>query len=217
MSNRVQPEVAILDFGSGNVRSLTMALEEVGARVHLVQEAHVDPEQFTHFVIGGVGAFPRGMAGLEDRGLSGLARRLTELRTPGLGICLGMQLLFDASTELGGSNGLGLIPGQVDFILNFVPDRFKESAITPNIGWRKVEFKAPAPNRPASGKFYFVHSFGVSSDNPHVSGLSEFANAPFAAEVSFKNLRGCQFHPEKSGRDGLLYLAQFLEESLIRD
>ncbi len=207
---RRNTHVALIDHGSGNLRSLKMALEAVGAEVEIVATADTQSE-FTHFVLPGVGAFGRGMQGLNKFGLVDLIRQFASNSTPGLGICLGMQLLFDQSDEDGGHAGLGLIPGNVVRIDSIREGDLSNMVTLPNIGWRPVKWKKGGRyNMQFGHEYYFVHSYGVASNNPHATAEIDYMGALLAAEVQYGKLLGCQFHPEKSGQAGLDYLEQFL-------
>lgn len=204
------PSVAIIDYGSGNIRSLSMSLMKLGASIDLVDAAWSSRNNFSHFILPGVGAFPSAMAKLRERGLTQPIREITNSGIPLLGICLGMQLLFDNSSELSGSEGLGIIEGQVESLYSFPTVNQGSEPVTPNIGWRTVKFLRDDGHIKSQGKFYFVHSFGVRGDHPNTSAVSDFFGANVASEVRFQSTLGCQFHPEKSGTTGLAYLEQFL-------
>ena len=205
MSSASGPRIAIVDYGMGNRRSVEKALQHVGAQAQITR----DPaclRDADALVLPGVGAFPKGIANLRQLGLDALLRERVDAGTPLLGICLGMQLLFDSSDELGHTLGLGLIPGAVK--------RLDASGLRiPHIGWNEVQFERASvltADLPSSGApFYHVHSFVAHPDDPgDVVGVAEYGER-FATAVQRGSVYGTQFHPEKSSRDGLTLLAAF--------
>jgi imidazole glycerol-phosphate synthase subunit HisH len=189
----------------GNRRSVQKALEHVGARVAVTG----DPDQLERcdgLVVPGVGAFPAAMRSLHELGLAKLIRAAVDRGTPLLGICLGMQLLFDRSVELEPANGLGLIAGEVS--------RLRTGGLRmPHIGWNEVSFERPSPllqGLPPQGcPFYHVHSFAARPHHSdHVVGTTDYGER-FATIVVRESVFGVQFHPEKSSAHGLAMLANF--------
>jgi glutamine amidotransferase len=199
------PRIALVDYGMGNRRSVEKALERAGAAVAVTCEPRALVEA-DGLVVPGVGAFPRAMDNLKRLGLDELLVERVASGTPVLGICLGLQLFFERSTELGGAAGLGVIPGEVRQLDT-------AGARLPHIGWNVVRFEAPSPlteNLPAESAFYHVHSFAPVPDDPHdVLGTSEYGSR-FATAVQRGSFFGVQFHPEKSSRPGLQLLANFV-------
>ncbi len=197
-------ELAIVDYGMGNRRSVEKALERIGARVTMSSERERLREA-AGLVVPGVGAFPRAMRRLEELGLDELLRERVQAGTPVLGICLGMQLAFDRSTELGGADGLGLVAGEVREL------RAGELKL-PHIGWNEVRFRGQEPLRaglPERSAFYHVHSFApVPAREQDVLGTAEYGE-PFVTAVACGSFYGVQFHPEKSSAAGLRLLANF--------
>lgn len=197
--------VGVIDYGMGNRRSVEKALEHVGASVSLTGDHH-ELQGCDGLVLPGVGAFPKAMRNLRELGLVELIESRVEHGTPLLGICLGMQLLFDSSEEIGGASGLGLIRGGVT--------RLEAGGLRiPHIGWNEVRFErasaltAESPGRP----FYHVHSFAARPSDPGaVIGSTEYGER-FATIVGRDNVFGVQFHPEKSSRHGLRMLESFVE------
>ena len=189
----------------GNRRSVQKALETVGARAEITR----DPERLRAadgLVVPGVGAFPQAMRNLTELGLDTVIRGCAAGGRPLLGICLGMQLLFDASDEFGATPGLGLIAGTV------TPLRAGGLRV-PHIGWNEVRFERPTAltaGLPAAGcPFYHVHSLAARpADRGDVFATAEYGER-FVTGVSRGNVHGVQFHPEKSSRDGLAMLAAF--------
>jgi glutamine amidotransferase len=199
------PRLAVVDYGMGNRRSVQKALEHVGARA-LITRDHEELRQADGLVVPGVGAFPTAMANLERLGLGELIAAAASAGTPVLGICLGMQLLFERSVELTPTAGLGLIPGEVTWI-DSAGQRI------PHIGWNEVRFeRASALTRglPADGcPFYHVHSLAVRPKDPlDVVGTTRYGER-FATIVARGSIHGVQFHPEKSSAHGLRMLGNF--------
>jgi imidazole glycerol-phosphate synthase subunit HisH len=198
--------VGIVDYGMGNRRSVEKALERVGARVMLTGD-HDALMAADGLVVPGVGAFPAAMARLRDAGLDELIVRRAQAGTPVLGVCLGMQLLFQRSTELGGDDGLGLLPGEV------VALRPEAAGLkVPHIGWNVVTMTRSSPlleALPERCAFYHVHSFvarpGEAAD---VLGRGDYGG-PFVSMVARDPVYGVQFHPEKSSTHGLALLRNF--------
>jgi glutamine amidotransferase len=198
--------IGVIDYRMGNRRSVEKALERVGAEARITAD-HDDLRNADGLVLPGVGAFPKAMRNLDALGLPELIRELTGRGTPLLGICLGMQLLFDTSEEMGGAAGLGLIGGE-DTRLNAGTLRI------PHIGWNEVRFLRASPliaDLPSQGcPFYHVHSFAPRPrDRSHVVGSTEYGER-FATIAARENVLGVQFHPEKSSRDGLRMLHAFV-------
>ena len=200
-----RPAVAVVDYGMGNRRSVEKAFERVGAQASITSD-HDALMAADGLVVPGVGAFPRAMANLHALGLPDLIRERAEAGTPVLGICLGMQLLFEHSTELGGADGLGLLPGTVDYLA--APGDLK----LPHIGWNLVRFERPSAlteGLPDTCAFYHVHSLAPApAAEGDVLGRGEYGE-PFVTAVARDRVFGVQFHPEKSSVDGLALLANF--------
>ncbi len=196
--------IGVVDYGMGNRRSVEKAIERVGARV-LVSADHDALRGADGLVVPGVGAFAAAMEGLRSLGLDELVVERARAGTPVLGLCLGMQLLFDSSTELGGDSGLGLLAG--DVVALDAP-----GLKIPHIGWNEVTFTHPSPLTDGLGDraaFYHVHSFVPrAADEADVLGRGHYGG-PFVSIVGRDNVFGAQFHPEKSSADGLRLLANF--------
>ena len=194
--------VALVDYGMGNRRSVEKALEHVGATVART----ADPEEIRAadaVVVPGVGAFPEAMRRLNAAGLDEVIRERAQGGTPVLGICLGMQLLFERSAEHEGAQGLGLLPGEVTAL---------EAPKVPHIGWNRVAMRRASGLTRGLGDataFYHVHSFVCRASEEDVVGEGEYGER-FASIVERENVAGVQFHPEKSSRDGLQLLANFV-------
>ncbi|HVP00986.1 MAG TPA: imidazole glycerol phosphate synthase subunit HisH [Solirubrobacteraceae bacterium] len=196
--------VGIVDYGLGNRRSVEKAVERVGAGAVLSADHDVLREA-DGLILPGVGAFPAGMELLRGAGLDELLHERAAAGVPILGCCLGMQLLFDASTEHGGATGLGLIAGDVRALE-------APGLKLPHIGWSEVTWQAGSPlldGLPDPSVFYHVHSYVPHPADPAtVLGVSTYG-APFASVVASGNVCGAQFHPEKSSVHGLRMLANF--------
>jgi glutamine amidotransferase len=191
--------IAIADYGMGNRRSVQTALAHVGAESAVTAD-HDEIRAADAVILPGVGAFPEAMRNLERTGLGAVIAQLTQ---PLLGICLGLQLLFESSTEHEGARGLGVLPGTVTRL---------ESPRLPHIGWNLVRFERPSAlteGLPEAAAFYHVHSFACRPAEPaDVVGTSEYGER-FASVVERGNVMAVQFHPEKSSRDGLALLRNF--------
>ncbi len=201
-----RPRIAVLDYGMGNRRSVQKALQHVGADAAITR-VHAELRAADALVVPGVGAFGQGMANLRDLGLHELIRERALEQAPLLGVCLGMQLLFDSSLELGYEPGLGLIAGEVTPLDS-------GGLRLPHIGWNEVVFRRRSPltdGLPQSGcPFYHVHSLAARPADPaHVIATTEYGER-FPAIVGCGSVLGVQFHPEKSSRHGLRMLANFV-------
>ena len=199
--------IAIVDYGVGNLFSLQSSLKAVGGD----PVVSGDPEvllKADKILLPGVGAFGDAAEKLRSTGLHQVVLEQAKKGTPLLGICLGMQLLFDKSYEYGEHQGLGLIPGTVAPIEGKIPEDYK----IPHIGWNGLEFSDPrsplfADLNPGD-HVYFVHSFAAVDCAPYVSARTEYG-AMLTAAAEKDNVFGCQFHPEKSGAVGLKILNAF--------
>jgi glutamine amidotransferase len=195
--------ICILDYGMGNLRSVEKALEHVGATATIAN----DPATIRAadgLILPGVGAFPKAMEGVRALGLDELIEERRADGVPILGICLGLQLLFDSTTELGGAEGLGLLPG-------VVTELDAADLKIPNIGWRPVRWERRS--RLADGidsetPFYLVHSFAPRPEPADLLGTAAYGSR-FACAAERDNVFGVQFHPEKSSTAGLRLLANF--------
>jgi len=195
--------ICILDYGMGNLRSVEKALEHVGARVTIASDA-ATIRAADGLILPGVGAFPRAMEGVRARGLDELIAAQREAGVPILGICLGLQLLFDSTTELGGAEGLGLLPGEVD-------ELDAPGLKVPHIGWSPVRWERESrliEGIDSETPFYLVHSFAPQPEAGDLLGTAAYG-ARFAVAAERDNVFGVQFHPEKSSAAGLRLLANF--------
>lgn len=200
--------LAVIDYGAGNLRSVLHALNFLGAdNVRVVRTSH-DLRGAKKIILPGVGAFGAGMQKLDEQNLIQPIRDAVLAGTPYLGICLGMQFLFERSDEMGDHDGLGLIPG---YVTRFPSDLgFK----VPHMGWNQLQPCQPSPllkNVPAGSYAYFVHSYYCVPANPADTLITVDYGIPFAAGISRDNIYAVQFHPEKSQHTGLQILSNFLE------
>jgi len=196
-------KICVLDYGMGNLRSVEKALEHVGATATIASDAAAI-RAADGLILPGVGAFPKAMAVVRERGLDALIAERHQAGVPILGICLGLQLLFDSTTELGGAEGLGLLPGEVG-------ELDAPGLKVPHIGWSPVRWERES--RLAEGietdtPFYLVHSFAPQPETGDLLGTAAYG-ARFACAAERGNVFGVQFHPEKSSAAGLRLLANF--------
>lgn len=200
--------LAIVDYGVGNLFSLKHSFAAIGTEAVVTSDAAVLHEA-DRIVLPGVGAFEDAAAKLQKTGLGETVIQEAKAGKPLLGICLGMQMLFDKSYEYGEHQGLGLIPGAVRPIADRIPSHYK----IPHIGWNALHFQKES----ALFKYikdgdhvYFVHSYHAENCRPSVIATSEYG-VELTAAVARGNVMGCQFHPEKSGTVGLNILKAFSE------
>jgi imidazole glycerol-phosphate synthase subunit HisH len=198
--------IAIVDYGMGNLRSVQKAIEAVGSSAEVTS----DPgrvRRASKVVLPGVGAFADAMAELRRTGLGEAFRDAVQDGKPCLGVCLGLQLLFDVSDEDGQHEGLGLIPGR---IVRFSP---RPGLKIPHMGWNTLRILRPCPILAGVGEspsVYFVHSYFARPDDSKVVAAEADYPEPFPAVVRRENLVACQFHPEKSQQVGLAMYASFV-------
>lgn len=212
----MSPEVVVVDYGVGNIFGLSCALEMSGASVRVSSDPEV-VSRAEKVVLPGVGAFGKAVKELGKRGLRDSVLEVAKKGNKLLGICLGMQLLLDESSEHGSWQGLGLIPGKVEKI----PNRNSDGTILklPHIGWSPVFLSDAAiknDNTVFSGMedgrtMYFLHSFMVSTFQvEHIRATCTYGDTVITAAISSDNVIGVQFHPEKSGNNGLAFLSRFI-------
>ena len=196
-------QVAIIDYGVGNLRSVEKAFAATGCIAVVSSEEHVLREA-ERLVLPGVGAFGACMNKLIAHGFDELVRERVAAGTPLLGVCVGMQMLFEESEEFGASRGLGFLRGRVR--------RFSADLVVPQVGWNQVRQQRSNPlfgGIKDSAFFYFVHSYYCEpAETEVIAGETDYGVA-YASVVARENLFGVQFHPEKSQKDGLRMLANF--------
>ena len=197
--------IAILDYGMGNLRSVGKALEHVGAEPFLTSD-HARVREADGIVLPGVGAMPKAMERVRDLKLDQLLRERVEAAVPVIGLCMGMQLLFDSTTEMGGAEGIGLLRGPVEAL-------DAPGLKVPQIGWNPVSWRRESPlneGLPAPCAFYHANSFAPRPADPDaVLGTAEYGSE-FVSVVERGAVYGLQSHPEKSGPDGLRLLKNFV-------
>ncbi len=200
--------IAIIDYGVGNLFSLSCSLKKVGADAVITGDKEII-KKADKLILPGVGAFGDAMEKLKKDGLDKLVKEETLKGKPLLGICLGMQLLFEKSYEFGVNEGLGLIKGEVVDMKGRIPEKLK----IPHIGWNALELKGNCPifkDLKDGDCVYFVHSFYAEGCENNLTASTEYGIKITAAAAN-GNIFGCQFHPEKSGETGLKILRAFCE------
>ena len=200
-------KIVIIDYGMGNLHSVNKALKYVGAEVEVTSEA-TKIAKADKVILPGVGAFGDCMLNLEKYGLVPVIKETLASGKPFLGICLGLQLLFEGSEEAPGIQGLGFFKGQVE--------KIKTDLKVPHMGWNSLILKTPSPllTKAADGYVYFVHSFhAVPEDKAIITAVCNYGIEVTAA-VGRANVQAVQFHPEKSSKVGLGILQAFKEWQL---
>ena len=198
--------IPLIDYGMGNLGSVSKALARVGCEAQITDDPQV-VDSAAGVVLPGVGAFDDCIRNLRDRKLDEAAIRAIDAGKPFLGICLGLQMLFDTSEEGGAHPGLGVIPGSVV--------RFTHDLKIPQIGWNQVSVKAPAPHLEGVSEgawVYFVHSYHVVPEDPAVIATTTHYGYEFASAIWKDNVFATQFHPEKSQAAGLRILENFARQ-----
>ena len=196
--------IAVIDYGAGNLKSVTKALDHLGYANTIVSRPE-ELEAADGMILPGVGAFPMCMAALRKSSMDQAILQQAG-KKPLLGICLGMQMLLDSSTEMGGDQGLGLIPGTVE--------KIETNLKLPHIGWNSLNIVNPDPLTAglSDGDYvYFVHSFCAKVKNSEDLALTTDYGTTVTAMIARGNVFGCQFHPEKSGPVGMTILRHFGE------
>jgi imidazole glycerol-phosphate synthase subunit HisH len=196
--------IAVLDYGLGNLRSVARAMERVGGHAVIAGDAEAAAAAEA-LVLPGVGAFGVCMRNLREAGFEPVILDAVEARRPVLGVCLGLQIMFEGSDEAD-EPGLGVIAGRVE--------RLPSEVKVPHVGWNEVGWTRPHPVAevaPSGAHFYFVHSFAVPGDNPATVGTADHGR-PFAAAVAAGSIFATQFHPEKSGPSGLAIYEWFVRQ-----
>jgi len=199
--------IALIDYGIGNLRSVQKALEHVGAAVSLTEDPKVIIAA-AKVVLCGVGAFGDGMKGMRERGLVDVVKEVVRVETPLLGICVGMQLLFEESEEMGRHEGLGILPGTVK--------RFPITELkVPHTGWNEIVPKKPSPlfeHLPPNSFAYFNHSYYCAAAPDDTLAVTDYG-FDYSSIVGRGKIYGIQCHPEKSQAVGLTLLKNFVELS----
>ena len=197
--------VGIIDYGVGNLFSLCSSFASIGAQA-FVSGDPAELAKADRLILPGVGAFGDAAGKLRDSGLDAFVMEQAASGKPLMGICLGMQLLFEKSYEYGEHEGLGLLKGQVVPMNGKLPSDLK----IPHMGWNALRLTKPAKLLTEGSYVYFVHSFYAENCGDSVAAVTDYG-IPITAAVEEGNIFGCQFHPEKSGNVGLEILKKFCE------
>ena len=200
--------VAIIDYNMGNLASVYNACKLIGVKADIVSDPK-SVQKYDRMILPGVGAFADAMEHLKSTGMLEAVKQFAASGKPMIGICLGMQLLFDSSEEFGNTDGLGLIPGKV---VSFDKTRMDmDDHKVPHVGWNKL-FTKPSHlfNELENPYLYFVHSFHAVTDDKYVIGTTHYGY-DFASAVNKDNIYGFQPHPEKSHDNGIQILKNFME------
>lgn len=203
--------VAVIDYGAGNIKSVMNAMSALGEESVLTADPAVI-ESADHVILPGVGAFGDAMDRIRESGLEETIHKVCDRGTPFLGICLGLQLLFESSEESPGAVGLGILPGRILRIPELVPGEAIARKV-PEIGWNNMTY--PRAGRlfkdvPEDSYVYFVHSYYLHADDPSIVTATTQYGVTVEASVERGNVFACQFHPEKSERVGMQILRNFL-------
>jgi glutamine amidotransferase len=210
-------QVCIIDYGLGNLYSVARAVQYLGFNAEIVNDPN-KLKKASHVILPGVGAFTKGMEGLIKNGWVENINQYIDSGKPFLGICLGMQLLFQSSEEGGNTEGLARIPGRVVKIpISAGGKKYK----IPHVGWNKLIFSEKINYQntmhgtlPEECSMYFVHSYYAHTDNKYILATCQYFENCITALIQKENVLGCQFHPEKSGKQGLLLLNNFIQSTL---
>ncbi len=223
-------KAAIIDYGAGNIRSVENALHTLGVCAQTTSDPAVIAGA-DHVILPGVGSFGDAMQHLRERGLEDVIHHVCEKGTPFLGICLGLQILFDESEESPGVRGLSILKGRVVRFPSDLPDSFRrasgaENAVlkVPEIGWNALQYPestACGQEKRTTGRLfrgipegsyvYYVHSYYLRAEDPSIVTARSEYGIGFDASVEYGNVFACQFHPEKSERIGMQILRNFLQ------
>lgn len=207
--------IAIIDYGMGNLRSVEKALQHLGYACKITRDAQ-EVARADKVILPGVGAFGAAMENLQAAGLMGVTKDAIHSGKPFLGICLGMQLLFTESEEMGRHEGLDIFKGKVVRFPEPMPlDPPGQPLRVPHIGWNSLHLKSPAPilrGVPDGARVYFVHSYFPVPDDPRIIAATSEHGIEFTCAVWKDNVCATQFHPEKSGTVGLQMLKNFAEQ-----
>lgn len=208
--------VGIVDYSLGNLRSVANAVQYIGA-VPVVSSDVSTLDECDKIILPGVGAFPHGVKKLKSAGLFEFIKNFADSGRELLGICLGMQLLHEYSDEFGYTKGLEILSGHVESLTNFIAEADTDLRV-PNVGWHplfRCKFSTELINRmfmnvSDEDLFYFIHGYGVSTENLNALAISQFQSLKFSSVVGRENVVGTQFHPEKSREAGLSLLKGFI-------
>ncbi len=197
--------IQIIDYGRGNLNNVVKSFMNFGYQAEIIDQPK-STKDISGLVLPGVGAFGDSMDSLNEKGFTSYIRDYVTSRKPFLGICLGLQLIFEQSDEFGVQKGIGLLKGRVI--------RFDIAEKVPHIGWNQVEFKKESgifKEVPDESYFYFVHSYYVIPEDPSVTTTTSHYGIDFTSAIQYKNVYATQFHPEKSQKIGLQVIKNFGE------
>lgn len=205
--------IVVLDYGIGNIKSITGSLEHLNEGYKLTSDLS-DIRSSEGLIIPGVGAFKHGMKLLKEKGLVEEVQRFRDSEKPILGICLGMQLLFEKSYEFGETEGLGLINGSV----RKLESESKEITKLPFVSWNGIKKYTETSWKNTildsiedNSEMYFVHSYYGDTEESNILAYAEYYGKKYCAAVKKDNVYGCQFHPEKSGFEGIKIIQNFVK------
>lgn len=209
-------EIAVIDYGLGNVRSIINAIKAIGAEATLTGDSQKILDA-PACILPGVGAFGFGMQNLYEADLVPTIRRYAQSGKPLLGICLGMQLMLEESEEFGTTQGIGLVPGQVKILTH---GNQENPVKLPHVCWNEVSppnvdrwQSTPMANTGENENFYFVHSYAAfPARQSDILSTTNYSGIEFCSAINRDNVTGLQFHPEKSGPAGLNILRKFVDE-----
>tara|TARA_A100001388_G_C28768870_1_gene502534 strand:- start:2013 stop:2633 length:621 start_codon:yes stop_codon:yes gene_type:complete len=200
--------ICLIDYGMGNIKSVVNAFKKLDQHL-IVSSSSEDIYKSDALILPGVGAFNKAMSSLKElKIIDPIIENTTIRKKPLLGICLGMQLLAESSTEVEYANGLGLIPG------NVIKIDCPKSFVLPHVGWNNISFKTHFTLFKGIEKepcFYFVHSYCFKTQEKYISSTTDYGTQ-IVSSVQYENIIGVQFHPEKSQRKGLKLLSNFIEQ-----
>lgn len=207
--------VGVFDYGSGNILSVANALKAIGAD-HYVGREFSELKKCNRFILPGVGAYADCMEKIRKFGIDEFIISAAEQHAPILGICVGMQIMGTFGTEFGLTSGLSLFDGKVENMKNL---GLENNTRLPNIGWRNVimldqSYSWLLDNVQNDNRFYFFHSYAYEKNTPNVVSTSNYGNIDYPSVIAKANLIGVQFHPEKSGKNGLQLLTNFMKQDL---
>jgi glutamine amidotransferase len=203
--------IAIIDIGINNVRSILGAVKYLGFKVIISNKENIIMNS-SGLIIPGVGSFPAGMKKLKTKGLDKVIKKYHKMQKPILAICLGFQMLFTSSEEFKNTKGLNILTGKIKSL-----KKLKTNNTVPNLGWKKLEYKKKKSNYLFKGlknkpSVYFIHSYYAEvKDKELVTSTINFGKKKVTSSIQHKNIFGVQFHPEKSSKDGINIVKNFLD------
>ncbi len=209
--NKEKTQISIIDYGVGNLYSISKACRKFSDSIVVTEDPEIIKSS-SALILPGVGSFGAGIDGLKRRGLVRVIKEFADSGKPILGICLGAQLMMSKGYEFGEFDGLGIISGKV---VRF--DELSSGTKIPHIGWNKITIsdgmqETIFSSLSAEPHFYFVHSYIMEPDSPkNIFATTNYGGSSFCSVIKQGNIYGCQFHPEKSAKDGLKIIKNFIE------